>query len=241
MSYADFSEVTDDEVRALLASAEALSREAGRGRRTRPSEKLGNGWIVSRSTSIGTSALIASVACCSHSPASGPIATAPTTTRLTIGDELYEPRALRPLVRRRARGAVDVPRRADEAGSLERPDLGDLGIGEDDGGHGAVVGRSTMTGDVGGGDARLVLRDVREQGDPCHVADRPHVLRRLEMLVDDDALLLDRDAELLEPQAVDRRPAADRDEQARRSSESPSESRSRLPPSRRRSRPPRRA
>ena len=38
------------------------------------SEKLGNGWIVSRSTSIGTRARIASVACCSHSPASGPSA-----------------------------------------------------------------------------------------------------------------------------------------------------------------------
>ena len=41
------------------------------------SEKLGNGWIVSRSTSSGTRARIASVACCSHSPASGPSAYAP--------------------------------------------------------------------------------------------------------------------------------------------------------------------
>ena len=36
------------------------------------SEKLGNGWMVSVSTSSGTRARIASVACCSHSPASGP-------------------------------------------------------------------------------------------------------------------------------------------------------------------------
>ena len=38
------------------------------------SENVGNGWIVSRMTSSGTRARIASVACCSHSPASGPTA-----------------------------------------------------------------------------------------------------------------------------------------------------------------------
>jgi hypothetical protein len=41
---------------------------------TKISEKVGNGWIVSRSTSSGTPARTASVACCSHSPASGPSA-----------------------------------------------------------------------------------------------------------------------------------------------------------------------
>ena len=41
---------------------------------TKISENVGNGWIVSRSTSSGTRARIASVACCSHSPASGPSA-----------------------------------------------------------------------------------------------------------------------------------------------------------------------
>ena len=41
---------------------------------TKISEKVGNGWIVSVSTSSGTWARIASVACCSHSPASGPSA-----------------------------------------------------------------------------------------------------------------------------------------------------------------------
>ena len=43
-------------------------------RATKISEKVGNGWIVSLSTSSGTCARIASVACCSHSPASGPSA-----------------------------------------------------------------------------------------------------------------------------------------------------------------------
>ena len=38
------------------------------------SEKLGKGWIVSRRMSIGTRARMASVACWSHSPASGPSA-----------------------------------------------------------------------------------------------------------------------------------------------------------------------
>jgi hypothetical protein len=35
---------------------------------------VGNGWMVSRITSSGTRARIARVACCSHSPASGPSA-----------------------------------------------------------------------------------------------------------------------------------------------------------------------
>jgi hypothetical protein len=38
------------------------------------SEKLRKGWIVSLSTSSGTRARMASVACCNHSPASGPSA-----------------------------------------------------------------------------------------------------------------------------------------------------------------------
>src|SRR5690242_21021948 len=44
------------------------------------SEKLGNGWMVSRSTASGTRARTASVACWSHSPASGPSAYAPVST-----------------------------------------------------------------------------------------------------------------------------------------------------------------
>jgi hypothetical protein len=35
-------------------------------------EKLGNGWMTSLNTSNGTRARMASVACWSHSPASGP-------------------------------------------------------------------------------------------------------------------------------------------------------------------------
>ena len=38
------------------------------------SEKVGNGWIVSRRTSSGIWARMANVACCIHSPASGPSA-----------------------------------------------------------------------------------------------------------------------------------------------------------------------
>ena len=41
---------------------------------TKASENAGNGWIVSRMTESGTAARIASVACWSHSPASGPSA-----------------------------------------------------------------------------------------------------------------------------------------------------------------------
>src|SRR5262245_2599675 len=44
---------------------------------TKISENVGNGWIVSRSTSRSTWARMARVACCSHSPASGPSAYAP--------------------------------------------------------------------------------------------------------------------------------------------------------------------
>jgi len=46
---------------------------------TKISEKVGNGWMTSRSTSSGTRARMASVACCSHSPASGPSASAPVS------------------------------------------------------------------------------------------------------------------------------------------------------------------
>ncbi len=41
---------------------------------TKISEKVGNGWMTSRSTASGTCALTASTACCIHSPASGPSA-----------------------------------------------------------------------------------------------------------------------------------------------------------------------
>ena len=54
-----------DQLAALASSSIAKRND---------SEKVGNGWIVSRMTSSGTRARIASVACCSHSPASGPSA-----------------------------------------------------------------------------------------------------------------------------------------------------------------------
>ena len=56
-----------------MLPAVAISRRSAFSAAALISEKLGNGWIVSRSTSSGTRARIASVACCSHSPASGPV------------------------------------------------------------------------------------------------------------------------------------------------------------------------
>ena len=58
---------------ARIAAARSR-RGAPSARRRRSPRSVGNGWIVSRSTSSGTRARIASVACCSHSPASGPSA-----------------------------------------------------------------------------------------------------------------------------------------------------------------------
>ena len=57
-----------------VRSAAPISPRSALSANARISEKLGNGWIVSRSTSSGTPARMASVACCSHSPASGPSA-----------------------------------------------------------------------------------------------------------------------------------------------------------------------
>src|SRR5205807_6195928 len=59
-----------------------LRAHSGRSRAANwiASPKVGYGWIVSRRTSTGTSARTASVSCPSHSPASGPTATAPTST-----------------------------------------------------------------------------------------------------------------------------------------------------------------
>jgi hypothetical protein len=54
--------------------APAICACSARSASTKISENVGNGWIVSRSTSSGTPARTASVACCSHSPASGPSA-----------------------------------------------------------------------------------------------------------------------------------------------------------------------
>ena len=83
------------------------------------SENVGYGWIVSSSTSIGTWARTASVSWPSHSPASGPTATAPTTTRsLGVGRELHEAGPARALVRREP-SALDRVARRHEAVALD--------------------------------------------------------------------------------------------------------------------------
>ena len=55
------------------------------------SEKVGKGWIVSRRTSTGTSARIASVSWPIHSPASGPTAVPRRARAARVGVELDEP------------------------------------------------------------------------------------------------------------------------------------------------------
>src|SRR5262249_48637249 len=60
-----------DEPAPTDVGAAISARSALRGNGT-ISEKVGKGWIVSRRTSSGPRARIASVTCCSHSPASGP-------------------------------------------------------------------------------------------------------------------------------------------------------------------------
>src|SRR3954469_21629738 len=64
---------------ALATSSPRAFRAA-----TKISEKVGNGGMVPRSTSSGTWARIASVACCSHSPASGARAWAPVSRRPSL-------------------------------------------------------------------------------------------------------------------------------------------------------------
>ena len=74
-----------------------------------------------------------------------------------------------------------------------------------------MVGASVAAGHVVGGDARVVLADVRELRDPGHVADRPDVLGGAQPAVDRDPARRDRQPEPVEP--VDVRLAAGRDEQ----------------------------
>ena len=63
-----------DEPASTVEGAAAICFRSACSASTKISENVGNGWIVSRSTSSGTRARIASVACWSHSPASGPSA-----------------------------------------------------------------------------------------------------------------------------------------------------------------------
>ena len=65
-----------------------------------------------------------------------------------------------------------------------RADRCDLGIGEDGRGDRAVVGAHVLSGDVRGGDAGLVLPEMREETDPGGVADRPDAVGGAQPLVD---------------------------------------------------------
>src|SRR5205085_9394929 len=68
--------------------------------------------------------------------------------------------------------------------------------------------------DVRGDDAALVLADVGQRPDAGHVADRPQPLAEREALVHGEAARAGLDADGLEPDALDPRPPARRDEQA---------------------------
>ena len=95
--------------------------------------------MVSRRTSSGTRARIASVACCSHSPASGPSAYAPVSTSPSLR------RVRKPLDSAYARVYVSVLASSDSGTvALNRasvaPDGCRLRVGVGDAGHGPVVG-----------------------------------------------------------------------------------------------------
>ena len=109
--------------RAVALNVEVTrSRFSSRRARKTPSLNVGYGWITSSSTSIGISARIASVSCCSHSPASGPTATAPVEhAPLRVGHDLDEARRLRPLVRREARHRAERPSSSDDRPRCRRP------------------------------------------------------------------------------------------------------------------------
>ena len=195
------------------ASRSSAASSACSAKKT-PSEKVGYGWIVSRSVSSGTAARIASVSWPSHSAACGPTQTAPTRTSCPrIGEEAQEARPRRLLVRREPRHRVELDARRDEAVAVGPPHRRDLGIGEDAGGDRAVVGPRALPAEIGGGDARLVLPDVREERDAVDVADRPHVVGRAQPVVDGDPAGRDLDAELLEAEPFDVRAPPGRDEQ----------------------------
>ena len=161
----------------------------------------------------GTSARIASVSWPSHSPASGATATrADENSLLAVGGELHESRALRPLVRREP-SAGDLVARRDDALALHLADGRDLRVGEHRRRDRPVVGAHVATRDVRRRHARLVLAEVREEPDARDVADRPDAVARAKAVVDRDPAPGDLDLELLEPEPVDVRATARRDEQ----------------------------
>jgi hypothetical protein len=143
--------------------------------------------MVSRSTSSGTRARIASVACCSHSPASGP-----------SGGRL------RDVLERHAR--LEAP--------VHRAHRRHLGIGEDDARHRLEVRLAALAQDVGGDDLALVLPDVGQLPDAFDVTDRPEAVRRTQARIDGDALRVGADADRLQAQLPHAGPPAGGDEEA---------------------------
>ena len=178
------------------------------------SENVGYGWIVSSRTSIGTSARTASVSCPSHSPASGPTATAPTRTRRRrVRCDLDEARLPRALVRREA-AARDLVASGHDSVPFHHADRRHLWIGEDRRRDRPIVGARRAARDVGRGDPRLVLAEVREETDARRVADRPDAVAGRQAIVDGHAARRDLHAERLESEPFDARLASGRDEQS---------------------------
>ena len=98
--------------------------------------------------------------------------------------------------------------------SLACADRGGLRVGEDDTGHGLVVGLSRLAEDVGGDDVALVLADMGERPDPGHIADRPQSLAGAQVGVDRDPVAVRLDADRLQAEPVDAWAPAGGDEQA---------------------------
>ena len=168
--------------------------------------------MVSLRTSSGTWARIASVACCSHSPASGPRAWAPVrrSPSLTSG-QVAVALGVGVGVRRGLRH-VRQQRSAAEAvvGNADRRRLR-VGVGHPR--DRLVVGLARLPEDVGRDDLPLVLADVGQRPEPGDVADRPEVLRHAQVCVDRDAVGVRLDADGVEAEPLDPRPSPGGDQQ----------------------------
>ena len=139
--------------------------------------------MTSNSTASGTRARIASVACCSHSPASGPIACAPV--RRSPSETSVRKPGLRVVGARVRRGARHLGQRHGRAeGALALAHGRGLRVGEDDARHRAVVRLRARAQDVRRDDAALVLADVGQRPHAGDVADRPQAVPERESCVD---------------------------------------------------------
>ena len=110
--------------------------------------------------------------------------------------------------------AGDLVTGGHDAVALHRADRGHLRIGEHRRGDRPVVGAQILSCDVRGGDAGLVLAEVREETDPGCVTDRPDAVGCAKSIVDGYASLRDLDAKLFQPEVMHARPPARSDEQS---------------------------